>query len=363
MMPGVHLVMGGSGFLGSHVTRQALAAGHSVRVWTRPTSNDRAFKHLNVEHVTGSLDDDAAMREAMSGVDVVHYCIVDTRAWLRDPGPLYATNVDMLRKVLDAAVAARVPKFVFCSTVGTLAVRPRGRATESMPHNWIDLGGPYIRSRVLAETLALSYYPDHGLPVIALCVSTTYGAPDYGPSPHGKIIDLAVHGRLPAYFRGQQLEVVGVTDAARAFLLAAERGRAGQRYIISDRMMTCRELITIAADSAGVRRPAIGIPMFVIRAVGLVGSALGRLLRRDFTLTRTSVRLAHIMTTLDHSKAERELGWFPQPVEDSIRQAAQFYLNPDSWVTDLSGEQPMRPACKDSQANQGAGAHPTRYHP
>ncbi len=261
----------------------------------------------------------------MRNVDTVYYCIVDTRAWLRDPSPLYATNVDGLRHALDAAVEMQVRRFVFCSTVGTIGVRADRPADEATAHNWLELGGHYIRSRVDAENLVLSYSRDHALPAIAMCVSTTYGAPDYG-SPHGRIVSDAALGKLPVYFGGTAMEVVGIDDAARAFLLAAEHGSVGERYIISERYMTWRELVTIAAEAVGARPPRVGIPLTAMKGIGRIGDALGRVLHRDIVMTSVSVRLTYYMSPMDHSKATRDLGWQPSPTPDAIRAAARYYV-------------------------------------
>ena len=325
-MAGIQLVMGASGFLGSHVTRQLVERGDDVRVWIRRTSSTRAFEDLPVERCYGNLTDDAALREAMRGVDTVYYCIVDTRAWLRDPKPLFETNVEGLRHVLDAAVETQVRRFVFCSTVGTIGLSPDGGpADETHPHTWLHLGGPYIRSRVDAENLVLHYCRERGLPAVVMCVSTTYGAPDHG-SPHGRMVSDAALGKLPAYVRGAAMEVVGIKDAARAFLLAAEKGRVGERYIISEQYMTWKELVTTAAEAVGARPPRFGIPLPVMKVVGRAGDLLGRLLRRDMVLTTVSVRLMHFMPPLDHGKAVRELGWQPSPTQDAVREAAKFYV-------------------------------------
>jgi dihydroflavonol-4-reductase len=317
--------MGASGFLGSHVTRQLAGRGDDVRVWVRRSSSTRAFDGLPVECRRGDLTDDAGLREAMAGVDTVFYCVVDARAWLRDPAPLFRTNVDGLRHALDAALDAKVRRFVFCSTVGTIGLAEHGLADEDLPHNWLHLGGPYIRARVAAEELVLRYSRERGLPGIVLCVSTTYGAPDHG-SPHGRLIRDAAAGKLPAYFGGTAMEVVGVADAARAFLLAAEKGRVGERYIVSERYMTWQELVTTAADEAGVRPPRFGIPLALLKVIGRLGDLAARLLRRDVVLTTVSVRLTHLMSPLDHGKATRELGWEPAPAPEAIRAAVRFYL-------------------------------------
>jgi dihydroflavonol-4-reductase len=325
-MTGRQLVMGASGFLGSHVTRQLVERGDDVRVWTRPSSSTTPFDGLPVEHLRGELDDDAALRDAMRDVDTVYYCIVDTRAWLRDPAPLFATNVEGLRHVLDAAVETGVRRFVFCSTVGTIGLSTDGRADEDTPYDWLDLGGPYIRSRVDAENLVLQYCRERGLPGIVMCVSTTYGAPDFG-SPHGRMVSDAALGKLPVYFANASMEVVGIRDAARAFLLAAERGRVGERYIVSDRYMSWKELVTTAAEAVGVKPPRVGIPLTVMKGIGYVGDAAGAVLRRDIVMNSVSVRLMHIMSPLDHRKATDELGWEPSPTTEAIREAARFYVD------------------------------------
>jgi dihydroflavonol-4-reductase len=318
------LVIGASGFLGSHVVRQLAATGEDVRVMLRRNSSTTGIDDLSVERCYGDVFDDAALRAAMSGCDVVYYCVVDARMWLRDPAPLFRTNVEGLRHVLDAALAAPdLRKFVFTSSTGTLAVSEDHPVTEDDPHNWTD-GGPYIESRVAAEDLVMQYACDKGLPAVGLCVSTTYGPGDWAPTPHGSLVARVAAGRFPFYL-GFSSEVVGIEDAARAMLLAAEKGRDGHRYIISDRYMSTRELHDIAARAVGRRPPRIPIPLSVLRAGARLNDFAARLLRRDLPFAYVGIRMAELMSPLDHGKAERELGWTPEPVEESIREAARFF--------------------------------------
>ncbi len=317
------LVIGASGFLGSHVTRQLVAAGADVRVMLRRTSSTKGIDDLDVERCYGDVFDDAALRAAMAGCDVVYYCVVDARMWLREPARLFRTNVEGLRHVLDATLDADLKKFVYTSTTGTLAISDTKPVTEDDRHNW-DQGGAYIDARVAGENLLMSYAHDKGLPAVAMCISTTYGPGDWAPTPHGSLLARVATGRFPFYF-DYSAEVVGIEDAARAMLLAAEHGRNGERYIISDRYMSVRELHEIAATTVGAPRPRIGIPMPVLRVGARVNDVLARLLRRDLPFAYVGMRMAELMSPLDHSKAERELGWTPEPVEDSIRKAAVFF--------------------------------------
>ena len=197
----------------------------------------------------------------------MYYCVVDTRAWLRDPSPLFRTNVEGLRNVLDVAKDAAPAQVCLHQHLcdGGSPARPRRhrRRPDRLPQVT-----PYVQSRVQAEDLVMRYVAEHGLPAVAMCVSTTYGAGDWGRTPHGAFIAGAVFGKLPFLMKDIQLEVVGVDDAARAMILAAERGRNGERYLISERMIPLTDVVRIAADEAGVPPPRRSIPVPVLYALG-----------------------------------------------------------------------------------------------
>ncbi|MBB5911919.1 nucleoside-diphosphate-sugar epimerase [Nocardia transvalensis] len=318
------LVIGASGFLGSHVTRRLVAEGENVRVMVRSSSSTRGIDDLDVQRCYGDIFDDEALAAAMNGCDVVYYCVVDARMWLRDPQVLFRTNVEGLRHVLDAAIAARLDKFVFTSTTGTLAISADRPVTEDDPHNW-DGGGPYIASRIAAEDLVLDYARTRDLPAVAMCVSTTYGPADWAPTPHGSLIARVAAGRFPFYF-DFAAEVVGIEDAARAMTAAARHGRPGHRYIISDRYLHNRDIHRLVAAAAGVAPPRIRLSMPVLRAGARGNDIAARLLGRDLPFAAVGLRMAELMSPLDHSKAVTELGWDPEPVEGSLRRATEFFL-------------------------------------
>lgn len=319
------LVIGANGFLGSHVTRQLVADGAEVRAMVRPNANTRAIDDLALTRFHGDVFDTAVLQQAMDGVDEVYYCVVDTRAWLRDTSPLFRTNVEGLRNVLDVAITQPgLRRFVFTSTYAKVGRRQGHVATEDDvigSHGLSD----YVRSRVQAENLVMRYVAEAGLPAVAMCVSTTYGPGDWGRTPHGAFIAGAVFGKLPFTMEGIALEVVGVDDAARAMILAAEHGRIGERYLISERMIALEEVVRIAADEAGVPAPRRSISVPTLYALGALGSLRARLTGKDAELSLASVRMMRAEAPLDHSKAVRELGWQPRPVEESIREAARFW--------------------------------------
>jgi dihydroflavonol-4-reductase len=320
------LVVGANGYLGSHVTRQLVDDGENVRVMVREGANTIGIDDLKTTRFVGDIFDDDVLREAMAGCEVVYYCVVDTRGWLKDPAPLFRTNVDGTRNVLEVAKDAGLQRFIFTSSYVTVG-RKRGRfATEEDATNRLRGLTPYVRSRVQAEDLVLRYAREHGLPAIAMCVSTTYGAGDWGRTPHGAIIAGAAFGKLPFVMNGIELEAVGVDDAARALILAAEKGRVGERYLISEKMITNADVARIAAEAVGVAPPGRSLPLVASYALGAMGTAKSRLRGTDEQLSLASLRLMRAEAPVDCSKARRELGWEPRPVEDSIREAARFWV-------------------------------------
>ena len=329
------LVIGANGYLGSHVTRQLVNDGQDVAVMVRDGANTIGIDDLKTTRFVGDIWNDDVLREAMAGCDVVYYCVVDTRGWLKDPAPLFHTNVDGTRNVLEVAKDAGLRRFIFTSSYVTVG-RKRGRVAteddkivdrgERSPTNRLRGLTPYVRSRVQAEELVLRYAREHGLPAIAMCVSTTYGGRDWGRTPHGAIIAGAAFGKLPFVMNGIELEAVGVDDAARALILAAERGNPGERYLISEKMITNADVARIAAEAAGVAPPGKSLPLAMSYALATMGTVKARLRGTDEQLSLASLRLMRAEAPVDCAKARRELGWQPRPVEDSIRESARFWL-------------------------------------
>jgi dihydroflavonol-4-reductase len=319
------LVIGANGYLGSHVARQLVDDGHDVRVMVRDGASTMGIDDLDVTRFVGDIWSDDVLREAMAGCDDVYYCVVDTRGWLKDPAPLFRTNVEGTRNVLEIAKDAGLHRFIFTSSYVTVGRRRGHTATED--DVIVDRGlTPYVRSRVQAENLVMEYARDHGLPAVAMCVSTTYGSGDWGRTPHGAIITGAAFGKLPFVMAGIELEAVGIDDAARALVLAAEHGKVGERYLISDKMISNADVVRIAADAAGVAAPTKALPLAMSWAFAVLGSAKARFKGTDEKLSIGSLRLMRAEAPVDCSKAKRELGWEPRPVEESIREAARFWV-------------------------------------
>ena len=227
--------------------------------------------------------------------------------------------------MLEIAKDAGLQRFVFTSSYVTVG-RKRGRvATED--DIIVERGLTAVRPVARAgREPRLEYAREHGLPAVAMCVSTTYGSGDWGRTPHGAIIAGAAFGKLPFVMNGIELEAVGVDDAARALILAAEHGRVGERYLISEKMISNAEVVRIAAEAAGVAAADQVDSAADVLCAGHVGERQGPAARHRRAAVAGSLRLMRAEAPVDCAKARRELGWEPRPVEESIREAARFWV-------------------------------------
>jgi dihydroflavonol-4-reductase len=317
-------VTGATGFVGCHVVRHLLAVGDSVRVLVRPASNLRALEGQAVEFAEGDLRDSGSLEAALQGVDRVFHVAADYRLWSARPDEMYQSNVGGTRNVLEAAQRAGVSRFIYTSTVATVAV-PRG---DSLPneetHAQVDeMIGHYKRSKFLAEEEAVKAAAS-GFSVVIVNPTTPVGALDWKPTPTGRIVVDFLNGRMPAYV-DTGLNVVGVDDVAAGHLLAAERGRSGERYILGARNMTLKEILDALARITGRPAPWVRLPHFVALAAAHVDEWISRARGRTPQIPVEGVKIARHRMFVDGSKATRELGYQPGPVETALGQAVEWY--------------------------------------
>ncbi len=318
------LVTGATGFLGSHVARALQARGEDVRVLVRPSSDLRALEGLDAERFQGDLRDRSSLDRAMSGVTRVFHVAADYRLWARDPREIYESNVTGTRNLLDAAKNAGVEKFVYTSTVATIAVPREGHLpNEETQSSVSEMIGHYKRSKFEAEQCALSA-AQAGLPVVIVNPTTPVGPGDWKPTPTGKIMVDFLNGRMPGYV-DTGLNFVPVEDCARGHLLAAESGRLGQRYILGGRNLTLKQMLDMLAAASGRRAPRWKIPYALAYAAGCVDAGASRLLGREPQIPLEGVRMARHKMFVDASKAERDLGFAPGPIEAAIERASAWY--------------------------------------
>jgi dihydroflavonol-4-reductase len=318
------LVTGATGFLGSHVARDLVACGEDVRVLVRPSSNLRALEGLNAERFEGDLRNPPSLARAFEGVTRVFHVAADYRLWARNPREIYESNVTGTQNLLDAARHARVDKFVYTSTVATVAVPRKGALPNEATVSSVDeMIGHYKRSKFQAEQRAMRA-ADSGLPVVIVNPTTPVGPGDWKPTPTGKIIVDFLSGRMPGYV-DTGLNFIPVEDCAYGHLLAAERGRVGERYILGGCNLTLKDMLGILSAVSGRPTPHWKIPLALAFAAGWVDSGISRLLGREPQIPLEGVRMARHKMFVDASKAERELNFAPGPIEAALERAVEWY--------------------------------------
>src|SRR6202050_1243997 len=312
------LVTGGNGFVGCHVVRALLARGDRVRVLARENADLSALAGLPVEIVRGDLRHFDSVARAVSGCNEVYHVAADYRLWLTDPAPMYATNLEGTRHVIRAATSAGVSRIVYTSTVGALGIPHGGVGREDTPSSLAAMPGHYKRSKYMAEQAALEAAAA-GAPVVIVNPSTPIGALDFKPTPTGRIIVDFLNRRMPAYL-DTGLNIVDVEDVARGHLLAAERGRIGEKYILGGENLTLKEFLGRLAAVAGLPPPKMRIPYAV------AAEAFARTVtRRAPRASLTEVRMARKRMFFDSSKARAELGYSPRPIDVAIEAAIEFF--------------------------------------
>lgn len=318
------LVTGATGFVGSHVARQLITAGHSVRVLVRRNSNLQALEGLPLDRVQGDLRDPASLDRSMQGVRRVFHVAADYRLWTRRPEEIYESNVEGTRNLLAAAERAGVERIVYTSTVATIAVHRPGALPNEGTHATIDeMIGHYKRSKFLAERVAVEAAAS-GVPVVIVNPTAPVGPGDWKPTPTGRIIVDFLSGKMPAYV-DTGLNVAAVEDVAAGHLRAAEKGRAGERYILGARNMTLKEILDALSTITGRPAPRVRLPHAFALAAGYADEWFSRIAGREPQIPVEGVKMSRHRMFVESDKAERELGYKPAPVEAALERAVRWY--------------------------------------
>ncbi len=318
------LVTGGSGFVGSHIVRALLERGRAVRCLVRPQSRRDNLAGLSVEIVEGDLTDPSSLSRALSGVHTLYHAAADYRLWTRDPGELYRANAGGTDHILGAAAREGVSRVVYTSSVAALGLTADGSpANEETPVVRDRIIGHYKKSKYDAERVALSW-AGRGLPVVIVNPSTPVGERDIKPTPTGQMIVDFLNRRMPAYV-DTGLNLIDVHDVAAGHLAAAERGRAGERYILGHRNMTLKEILDALAALTGLPSPRARLPHWIPLAAAAAATGVARVTGRPPRVSLESVRMSTHRMFFDAAKAVRELGLPQTPVEQALSRAVAWF--------------------------------------
>jgi dihydroflavonol-4-reductase len=318
------LVTGGTGFVGSAVTRALIARGWPVRVLARPGGDRRNLAGLPVTVVEGRLEDGQSLRRAVKGCRFVFHVAADYRLWVPNPNAMLLANVAGTRELMRAACQAGVERVVYTSSVATLGHSDSGPADEATPSGLAGMIGHYKRSKFIAEAEVGRMVREEGLPAVIVNPSTPVGPCDIKPTPTGRVIVEAANGRMPAYL-DTGLNVVHVDDVATGHLLALDKGRIGERYILGGDNLSLADILGVIARLAGRRPPAIRLPRRPLYPLAAVAEAYARLTGRDPFLTLDALRMARWRMWFSSAKAEAELGYCHRPAEAALDAAVTWF--------------------------------------
>ncbi len=314
------LVTGATGFIGWHIARKLLARGHTVRALVRPGSKVR---ELQVEEVTGDLRDRESLERAVAGCGLVFHVAADYRLWAKDPGELYRSNVEGTRNLLTAARDGAVERVVYTSTVGCIGIPDDRPGSEELEVHLEEMTGAYKRSKFQAEQVALEFAGD-GLPVVIVNPTAPIGDHDFKPTPTGKIVVDYLKGDMPV-FVDTGLNLVDVADTAEGHLLACERGRSGERYILGCQNLTLEQILARLAELSGGKAPRWRIPYGLAYAAGLASTGWANLTGHEPRAPLDAVKMARKKMFVSVDKAKRELGFNPSPVEGALKRSVDWF--------------------------------------
>ncbi len=327
-------VTGATGFLGCHVAGVLADQGAELRLLVRPTSNLKNLEGLlspgasrgnMVETASGDLRDPTSLEKAMAGCDVVFHVAADYRLWVRDPNEMYKSNVEGTRAILVAARKNGVRRVVYTSSVATIGFTADGTpADEDSPVSLDDMIGPYKRSKFMAEQIAMEAGRG-GMQVVTVNPTTPVGEQDVKPTPTGRIVVDFLKRKFPAYVE-TGLNLVDVRECARGHVMALEKGRSGERYILGGENLTLKQILDTLGKITGLPSPKVKLPYAFAFAAGVFGEMItGRMLHGEPRATVDTVRMGKKMMFASSYKAERELGWKIVPVEGALRRAVKWF--------------------------------------
>ncbi|MGH8120560.1 MAG: hopanoid-associated sugar epimerase [Gammaproteobacteria bacterium] len=321
------LVTGASGFVGSAVMRELLAAGHEVRVLVRPQSDRRNLQKLSVEIVEGNLRNRASLQQAVKGCDYLFHVAADYRLWIPEPDIMYDTNVRGTQELILAAAEAGIKRIVYTSSVATLGLSEDGSLVTEETHSALHMMiGHYKRSKYFAEETVRKLTLQNQLPLVIVNPSAPIGPRDVKPTPTGRIVLDTLRGQMPAYV-DTGLNVVHVEDVARGHLLAFERGQPGERYILGGENLELVQILTMIDELTGTRRRRVRLPHQMTLPIAWMMEQWAGITGKEPRATVDSVRMAKKKMFFSSAKAVRELGYQYRPAHEALRDAITWFMN------------------------------------
>jgi dihydroflavonol-4-reductase len=314
------LVTGANGFTGSHLVKALEQRGDTVVGLVRKSSNLARLSDRNLQFIYGDLTDREALKTAMTGVDTVFHTAAYVELGLVDVAEMERVNVEGTRAVMEVAQAVGVSKVVYCSTIGVFGDTQGRVIDETFQRQQTGFSSAYDRTKYDAQQI-VDRYAAQGLPVVSLLPSGIFGADD----PHfGPVLQQFLKRKLKLWAGGDRVTgIVHVDDLAQAMILAVEKGKPGEHYIISAGELTTREMFNLIGQETSIPVPREA-PKPIVRLAGNLLDPVGRLLKWQPPLSRERVHYIYDRCVrVDATKARQELSWHPRSVPETLQEIVQ----------------------------------------
>ena len=318
------LVTGATGFIGGNLARELWRRGDDVRALVRPGSNRLTIENTGIAPIEGDILDRSSVDRAVEGCEAVFHVAAAYTFWSRDPAGVSRTNVAGTVNVLEAARRAGVSRTVYTSTVGTVGLVKDGLGDEETSLDPKSLHGHYKRSKFQAEQEALALAAA-GMPLVVVNPTAPVGPWDVKPTPTGKMVLDFLRRKIPAYLK-TGMNLVDVADVVDGHILALEKGKSGERYILGNRNVSLKEIFDILSAQTGLPAPRIRAPYWLVVGAGYADRFVeGTLLRREPAIPVEGVLASKTPAYVSCEKAVKELGLPQRPIEDALKQAADWF--------------------------------------
>ena len=316
---------GATGCVGHHVAKALAAEGAELRVLVRKSSNLKNLEGIAGETFVGDLADPESVRSALQGCDALVHVAADYRLWIPDPAAMYKANVDGTRELLRLAREAQVRRVVYTSSVATMHFRTDGIViNEDTPVSLADMVGHYKRSKFLAEQEAIRA-AEAGQQVMILNPTSPIGSNDQKPTPTGRIFVDFLNGKFPAYM-DTGLNLVDVSEVARAHVLALTKGKPGRRYILGGENLTLKQILDKMSAITGIPSPKVKIPFAVAATYALFEEIItGKIRGKEPRATLEEVRMGRKKMFASSARAQQELSFRILPVYPAMRAAIEWF--------------------------------------
>lgn len=312
-----YMVTGATGYIGGHLVRQLLEAGHEVVALVREPAAAMDLDHLGVQLARGDILDRPSLERPMTGADGVFHLAAWYRVGAHDRSAAEAVNVEGTRNVLETAAGAGVEKIVYTSTLAVLGDTGRRVVDEAYRHDgpWVS---EYDRTKWLAHYSVALPMAEAGAPIVIVQPGLVYGPGDH--SNVGDVLRDYLRRRLPL-IPDQGGCWSHVADSARGHILAMERGRIGESYIIGGECHLWRDVLRLAEEITGVRPPRLTLPPVLAQTAAVLLRPLAAVVRLPPMYHPETLRVAAGTTYWgSDAKARQELGWSPRPLRDGLAE-------------------------------------------